>query len=103
MRFYAPNGNLHFNNLFICVFQLNVQQANANRSTIGQQGPLTAVVAAPVSMGISVSQNMNMNAAIANMTNNQNAFSNVAQAGRWQVQQEMAVIESLGIFNFVLC
>ncbi|KAG8199715.1 hypothetical protein JTE90_022161 [Oedothorax gibbosus] len=78
------------------VVQLNVQQTNANRSNMGQPGPLTAVVAAPVSMGINVSQNMNMNAAIANMTNNPNAFSNVAQTGRWQVQQEMSVLESIG-------
>ncbi|GFT00938.1 cell division cycle and apoptosis regulator protein 1 [Nephila pilipes] len=78
------------------VVQLNVPQPNNNRPAIGQQGPLTAVVAAPVSLGINVSQGMNMNAAIANMANNQAGFSNVAQAGRWQVQQEMAVIETLG-------
>ncbi|GFQ79820.1 cell division cycle and apoptosis regulator protein 1 [Trichonephila clavata] len=78
------------------VVQLNVPQPNNNRSAMGQQGPLTAVVAAPVSLGINVSQGMNMNAAIANMTNNQGGYSNVPQSERWQVQQEMAVIESLG-------
>ncbi|KAF8781684.1 cell division cycle and apoptosis regulator protein 1-like [Argiope bruennichi] len=78
------------------VVQLNVPQGNNNRPAIGQQGPLTAVVAAPVSLGINVSQNVNMNAAIANVANNQAGFTTVAQPGRWQVQQEMAVIETLG-------
>lgn len=69
-------------------FQLNVQQANNNRPQINQQR-LAAIVAA------NVAQSVNMNA-ISNMASNQIAFSNVAQQGRWQVQQEMAVVESLG-------
>ncbi|GBN35288.1 Cell division cycle and apoptosis regulator protein 1, partial [Araneus ventricosus] len=78
------------------VVQLNVPQVNNNRPAIGQQGSLTAVVAAPVSLGINVSQSVNMNAAIANVANNQAGYTTVAQPGRWQVQQEMAVMESLG-------
>lgn len=70
-------------------FQLNVQQANNNRPPINQQR-LAAIVAAA-----NVAQSVNMNT-ISNMANNQIAFSNVAQQGRWQVQQEMAVVESLG-------
>ncbi|GIY44712.1 hypothetical protein CEXT_495602 [Caerostris extrusa] len=78
------------------VVQLNVPQTGNNRSAIAQQGSLAAVVASPVSLGINVSQGMNINAAIANIANNQAGYTNVAQSGRWQVQQELAVIESLG-------
>ncbi|XP_035205018.1 cell division cycle and apoptosis regulator protein 1-like isoform X2 [Stegodyphus dumicola] len=97
---YNPNMPFKWNATRIQVLpnqvvQLNMQQANNGHPTL-QQAPIAAVVASPVSVGINVSQGVNMNAAIANMANNQNAFSNIAQAGRWQVQQEMAVMETLG-------
>lgn len=66
-----------------------MQPAN-NRPQINQR--LAAIVAANVAANVAQSVNINMAA------NNQLAFSNVTQQNRWQVQQEMAVIESLGKF-----
>lgn len=56
---------------------------------------MAAIVAANVAANVAQSVNMNT---ISNMANNQIAFSNVAQQGRWQVQQEMAVVDSLGSY-----
>lgn len=72
-----------------------MQQTNNNRPPLGQQR-LAAIVA---NVAANVAQGVNMNT-ISNMANNQIAFSNVTQQGRWQVQQEMAVMESLGKIYF---